>query len=169
MRSFLLALLTASAPIGAAAQVAPRSLALELGITQESGPDAALRAPVGLEASWWIAEGLDLTARVAWAAAGRTGDRGADARFEAGGGLRWAPGAARLRPILLADVSLVEAFGSLLVPPRAGARLRVGVGLEAFLTEDVALCLVASGGGTVLEAGTASAETGLTGRVVVWY
>jgi hypothetical protein len=144
MRSLLVTLLLALAPLPAAAQLAPRSLALELAFRRDSSPALGSRVPLSLVATWWLVGDLDATARAGWAFAPRTGDRGADGSFEAGLGLRqglarWGP----VRPELVADAAFVQVTRSALSGVAAGLRLGLGAGLTAFLARDLSLGIVA--------------------------
>ncbi len=147
MRLPALTLLLALAPGAAAAQSAPRSLALELGFSSDSAELLGGRAPVALSVAWWLTSDLDATARVAWAFAARTGGRAADGSFEAGGGVRYSlANWASLRPQLVADVAFVQVLGA----PRsevwmsdAGVRLAAGAALEIFFARDLSLNLMA--------------------------
>ena len=161
MRNLLLAALLLLAPGLTRAQPFPRSLALELGFSNDSAAALGSRSPVALIAGWWLTGELDATARAAWAFASRTQDRAADDSFEAGAGLRY--GLARwssLRPQVFAELSFVQVLPSALAESGSGLRLGAGAGLEAFLGRDVLLTLVlgasrlflAAGGGTGLAA-----------------
>jgi hypothetical protein len=143
MRTLALAALLLLSPALSRAQTSPRSLALELGLSNDSAAALGSRSPVALVASWWLAGDLDATARAAWAFASRTQDRAADDSFEAGAGLRY--GLARwssLRPQVLAELSFVQVLPSALAAPASGLRLGAGAALEAFLGRDVSLTLV---------------------------
>jgi hypothetical protein len=168
MRPLALAALLGLAPAFAHAQLAPRSIALESGVALQSGGAATLLSPVALAASWWIAEGLDLTARVGWAFAARTEGRAADLVVDAGGGLRWVVAARAMRPVVLADVAVVQIFAPLLGSD-AGVRLRAGVGLDAFVARDVAVGAAATLSGTVVASGRATMARGLALRVEAYF
>jgi len=165
MRSRSVALLLALAPLAAAAQVAPRSLSLELGITRDSAPALASRVPVALVATWWLAGDLDATARAGWSFAPRTEGRAADGSFEAGMGLRQA--VARwglLRPQLVGDVAFVQA-GSPLFTAAAGVRVGAGVAIEAFVGRDLPVSLVAEASELLLTSGEGGPALSLALRV----
>jgi hypothetical protein len=159
MRPLALALLVLSAPAVAAAQSAPRSLALELGFARDSSDALGDRAPVALLATWWLTGDLDATARIAWGFAARTSGRAA-ASFEAGVGLRHALVTWRaVRPQVVADVAFVQVLGTPASEAWAadsGVRAGVGVALEVFLARDVSLSLTAR----VTELALASGEGG---------
>jgi hypothetical protein len=143
MRNLSLAALLLFAPALARAQSSPRSLAVELGFSNDSAAALGARSPVALVASWWLAGDLDATARASWAFASRTQDRAADDSFEAGAGLRY--GLARwssLRPQVLAELSFVQILPSALAAPASGVRFGASAALEAFLGNDVSLTLV---------------------------
>ncbi len=163
MRTLALAFLTA-APSLAAAQIAPRSLALEAGIACDS--DGALRAPLALSASWWIAERLDLTVRVGWASVPRTQGRAPDATYEGGVGLRRTLGEGPLRPALMVEVGAVHVLDASPFERDLGVRLRAGAVLDAFIGRDLAVGLALLTGGTLLvEAVSAQADLGVALRV----
>jgi hypothetical protein len=165
MRSLALAVAVAAIPSLASAQIAPRSLALEVGIAREIGSGAALRAPVALAASWWIGERLDLTARVGWASAARTDGRAADTSADVGGGLRWTLGAAPFRTALLTDIAVVKVLGRSLVDGDGGLRARAGGSVDLFFARDLALGVAMTAGAALLSSGTSRAEVGLALRV----
>jgi len=163
--SLALALVVALAPLPAAAQVASRSVSLELGITRDSAPVLASRVPVALVATWWLVGDLDATARASWSFAPRTQGRAADGSFEAGLGLRQA--VARwgfLRPQLVGDVAFVQA-GSPLFMAAAGLRLGAGVALEAFVGLDLPVSLVAEASELLLTSGEGGPALSLALRV----
>jgi hypothetical protein len=147
------AALLALVPLATPAQLAPRSVALEVGYTSDSAPALGASAPVGLSASWWIADDLDLTARAALAFAARTAGRGADALYEAGLGLRRTFGAARLRPYATLDAAVLLASTGALARWEQGVRASAGAGLEAFLARDLSLACGGSAGGALLASG----------------
>ncbi|GEJ58285.1 hypothetical protein [Anaeromyxobacter diazotrophicus] len=146
MRLPALALVAACLPALARAQLAPRSLALELGFSSDSAPALGSRAPVGLVASWWLAGELDATARASWASAARTDGRAADGAYEAGAGLRYRLARwGSLRPHLAAEVAAVGVLPGSGFSAETGVRLGGGVGLEAFLGREVFLALALQG------------------------
>jgi hypothetical protein len=162
MRTLALAFTLALAPSLAAAQLAPRSLALEVGIAWDSAGD---RVPVALAASWWIAERLDLTARVGWASAPRTEGREADGIFEAGLGLRRALGDGPLRTALLAEVGSAQVLGASLFERDLRIRVRAGIAFDAFVLRDLAVGLALLAGGTLSPStGEANGDVGLALR-----
>jgi hypothetical protein len=151
-------------PSLAAAQLAPRSLALEIGLARDSG--AALRAPLSLSANWWIAERLDLTARVGWASVARTSGRAPDSIYEGGVGLRRALGDGPLRPSLMAEVAAAHVLGAWPFERDLGVRLRAGAVIDAFIGRDLAIGLALLTGGTLLvESGSADADLGMALRL----
>ena len=160
MRPLVLAVLLAAVPRLAAAQVAPRSIGLELGFTRDSSAALGDRAPVALTAAWWIMGDLDATARVAWGFASRTSVREAAGSLEAGAGLRF--GLARwhvLRPQVVADLAFVHVFGATPSEARAsdsGVRVGAGAAMELFLGRDVSVSL----GAKVTELALASGDGG---------
>lgn len=154
MRLPALVLVAAFLPALAHAQLAPRSLALELGFSSDSAGALGARAPVGLVASWWLAGDLDATARFTWASAARTDGRAADGAYEAGLGLRhrlarWAS----LQPHLAAELAAVGVAPGPGWPGQTGLRLGAGLGLEAFLGRDVFLALLLQGSELLLPGG----------------
>ncbi len=157
------------APSQANAQLAPRSVAIEGGIALQSGAAATLVSPLALAASWWIAQGLDLTARVGWAFAARTDGRPTDLFADAGAGLRWSLSGRALRPVVLADLAVVQVFAPGLEGSDAGLRLRAGIGIDAFLARDLALGVAATLGGTALTSGSAALGAGLALRVEAYF
>jgi hypothetical protein len=151
MRTSLLAIVALLTPSAAAAQLAPRSVSLEFGISRQLGSEDLLRAPVALAASWWIADALDFTVRAGWASAPRTDVRGADSSFEVGAGLRRTFPSGALRPSLFADLGAAYRAAEL------GTRTRGGATLDAIVARDVVLgvgaalgAFVPVGGGTAL-------------------
>ena len=156
MRLAALALLLTAAlrPVAARAQLAPRSLALELGFSDDSVAALGSRAPVGLVASWWLGGELDATVRFTWTSAARTEDRAADGAYETGLGLRYRLARwGSLRPHLaleLAGIAVVPGAGWSGV---TGLRLGAGAGVEAFLGRDVFLALVLQGSELLLPGG----------------
>ncbi|MFL5263058.1 MAG: hypothetical protein ACJ79R_11640 [Anaeromyxobacteraceae bacterium] len=168
MRTFALAAFLLL-PALARAQSAPRSIALQSGAAVQSGGSAALVTPIALRAAWWIAERVDVTARVGWAFAARTEGRGADLVLEAGGGLRLALSERALRPFALADVSAVQVLAPEALGSEAGARLRTGGGIDWFFAPDLALGAEAMVGGTVLLSGRATLGAGLELHVEAYF
>jgi hypothetical protein len=168
MRTFALAAFLLL-PVVARAQSAPRSIALESGASLQSGGFAALVTPVALRASWWIADRVDLTARVGWAFAPRTEGRGADLVLEAGGGLRFSLADRALRPFVLADVAAVQIFAPEALGSEAGARLRTGGGIDWFFARDLALGAAALVGGTALLSGRATIGAGVELHVEAYF
>jgi hypothetical protein len=156
-------------PALAGAQSAPRSIALEGGAAVQSGGSPPLVTPVALRASWWIAERLDLTARVGWAFAARTEGRGADLVLEAGGGLRFIRSGRSLRPFALADLAAVQVLAPEALGSEAGARLRTGGGIDWFFARDLALGAEAVVGGTVLLSGRATLGAGVELHVEAYF
>jgi hypothetical protein len=169
MRPLALAALLSLAPAFAHAQLAPRSIALESGVALQSSCAAMLLSPVALGASWWIAEGLDLTARVGWAFAARTDGRAADLVVDAGGGLRWVLAARALGPVMLADVAVVQTFAPESLGSDAGVRLRAGVGLDAFVARGVAVGAAVALSGTVVTSGRAITGAGVALHVEAYF
>lgn len=154
MRLHALALFAALAPVAAVGQTAPRSLAVELGFSEDSAGALGSRAPVALVGSWWLLGDLEATARVAWASAARTGGRAADDTYEGGLGLRYR--LARwdsLRPQVSFDAALVEVTAGPIWPGDTGLRLGLGLGLEALLGRDAFLALALQGSELVLPGG----------------
>jgi hypothetical protein len=140
MRLVAIALVAVLAPSAAHAQLAPRSLAIELGFSEDAAPALASRASVGLAASWWVTGDLDVTARLSWAAAARTEGRAADPVYEAGLGLRrrLARGSS-LRPYLAFELAAVGVLAGAVSMGDTGLRLGIGAGVEAFLGRDLFL------------------------------
>jgi hypothetical protein len=153
MRHLAAAALLALTPIAARAQLAPRSIALDLGYASDSAPSLGTTAPVGLSASWWIGDDLDLTARAAHAFAARTAGRGADEVYEAGLGLRRSFGSGRLRPYATLDAAFLLAATGALSGWDEGVRASAGAGLEVFVARDLSLACGASAGGALLASG----------------
>jgi hypothetical protein len=168
MRPLLLAALLSLPPSAALAQLAPRSLALEAGFTLETAEARPGRAPVGLVATWWLADALDATARVAWVFAPRTEDRASDDRFEAGLGVRWALARGRIRPELLAGASVVELPGAAFFPA-AGLRLSAGAALEAFVARDVSVSALVEGAHLLLAGEEGGPGAAVALRVEVYF
>ena len=128
--------------------------------------DSAARAPLAASASWWLAHGLDLTARVAWGAAAWTADRGADA-FDGTIGLRWGASGGALRPSLVADLGARHAAPPA-GPGETALLARCGAEVDAFVARDVALGVMAT---LALEiaGGGASPESGLALRLELYF
>jgi hypothetical protein len=147
MRTLLVVIAAILTPVSAAAQIAPRSVSLEFGISRQIGSEDLLRAPVALAASWWIADALDFTVRAGWASAPRTDVRGADSSFEVGAGLRRTFPSGALRPSLFADLGAGYRAAEL------GARTRGGAALDAVVARDVVLGVGAGLGAFVPVAG----------------
>ena len=173
MRALALAVLLASAPAAADAQLAPRSLALELGFARDSAAALGERAPVALAATWWLAGEIDATARVAWAFAPRTGDRAAASSFEAGAGVRY--GVARW-PALRLQVVVELGFVHVLDAPRldgwtsdSGVRAGLGAALEVFLARDVSLSFTGRLTDLALASGDGGAGASLATALAVYF
>ena len=167
MRLLLLTLLLTSTPSLALAQYAPRSLSVEAGAAWRG--DGDLAGAGGLSTSWWIAEGWDLRARVAWASARRTVGRGADSHVEAGAGVRWSDGAGALRPSLGADLSVVQSIAWPLELVDAGVRIRLEPALQLFLARDVAVAMAGAASVVAMGSGAAWMELGLALRAEVFF
>jgi hypothetical protein len=159
MRPLAAAALVALAPVATLAQLAPRSVALELGYTRDSAPALGATAPVGVAASWWIADDLDLTARAAYAFAARTSGRGADAVYEAGLGVRRSFGGGRLRPYAALEAAWLLTCAGAICGREQGVRASAGAGLEIFVARDLSLALGASAGGALLASGAGASFT----------
>jgi hypothetical protein len=153
MRSITLAAILSLWPAHALAQLAPRSMALELGFAHDSAPALGERTPVALVATWWLSGPLDAVLRVAWRAAWQTDVRGPDS-FEAGAGLRYTLGGNAVRPQLLGTVSLLEVLPGAVATGETGARLSVGAGLEVFLLRDVFASVVGEVSAAMLPSGS---------------
>ena len=161
MRTLAVALLLV--PRLAAAQAAPRSIAVETGWTLDPPAGSRGRVPVALAATWWIVGDLDVGARVAWAFAAEPEVRGADGVIEAGLGLR--QGVARwsaLRLLLVADVTGVRHLGDGGTTSAPGLRVAAGPALEAFVGRDLSLSVAAERGVLL---GTASGGEGTSATV----
>ena len=153
MRSLPLSLLLALAPAGAGAQPFARSIGLETGFAHDSAARLGGRVPLALTGGWWLVGELDVTVRVSWGFALRTDGRGTDGPFEAGAGLRYSlPGWGELRPQLSLAASYVLASGPPGIGASDGVRLEGGVGLEAFVTRELAVALFARASALWLDA-----------------
>jgi hypothetical protein len=153
MRSLALAVILSLSPAHAIAQLAPRSLALELGFSGDSAPALGERTPVALVATWWLVGPLDAMLRTAWRSTWRTDVRGSDA-FEAGAGLRYTLAGTTVRPQVLASVSFVEVLPGPFAPDESGLRLAAGAGLEVFVARDVFAAAVGEGSVVMLPSGS---------------
>jgi len=162
------AALLAIAPLAVHAQLAPRSASLDLGYTRDSAPALGASTPVGVGASWWIADDLDLTARLGLGFAPRTAGRAADARYEAGLGLRQALGTGRLRPYASIDAAFLLVSTGAIPTWEQGLRAGVEAGLEAFLVRDLSLACGGSAGAALLPSG-AGAALGLVLRLTGYF
>jgi hypothetical protein len=168
MRSFALAGLLALLPSTGRAQLAPRSVALEVGFRRESLASLGDQAPVALAASWWIADGLDLEARVSFAAVVRTGGRAADDLYEAGLGLRRVLGAGALRPFAAVDLAFLQASTGPLLGWEQGVRLGASAGVEAFVAGDLSLAAAAQACEALLSSGSGT-SLGVILRATVYF
>ncbi len=142
MRTILLALFCLSVPRLAAGQLAPRSIAIELGMAGETGAALPSAVPVALLASWAVDERLDVVLRAAWRAGQRTSGRETDALVEAGPGLRLALAGGALRPELVADLAVIQRLPGLFEATATGIRLGGGAGVELFFAADLSLAAV---------------------------
>ena len=150
MRLATLALVSALLPLAAQAQLAPRSLALELGFSEDSAAALGSRLPVGLVASWWLGGDLDAVARLSWASAARTEGR---ATYEAGLGLRYQLARwGSLRPHLALELAAVGVTSGPGWMSDTGLRLGMVAGVEALLGPALFLAVIA-GGSEVLDPG----------------
>src|SRR5689334_10424451 len=156
MRTLLVVIAAILTPVSAAAQIAPRSVSLEFGISRQIGSEDLLRAPVALAASWWIADAIDFTARLGWASAPRTDVRGADASLEVGAGLRRTFRSGALRPSLFADVGAAYRAADF------GARARAGAAFDAVVARDVVLGVGGALGTFVPVAGAALLDVSIS-------
>lgn len=168
MRSLTLAALLTLAPGAARAQLAPRSIALELGFTRESAPALGDRAPLALAASWWIADELDLTARAAFGFAARTEGRAAGALYEAEFGLRRTFGAGPVRPFAAIDAAFLQASTGQPFAWEQGLRLAASAGLEVFPARDLSVAVAAAGSEALLASGSGP-SIGLALRVTGYF
>ena len=168
MRSLALSALLTLAPAAAGAQLAPRSIALELGFTRESAPALGDRAPLALAASWWIAEDADLTARVAFGFAARTAGRAAGALYEAGFGLRRTFGGGAVRPFAAVDAAFLQASAGPTLAWEQGLRLAASAGLEVFPARDLSVAVAAAGGEALLASGSGP-SVGVTVRLAGYF
>jgi hypothetical protein len=167
MRQLTLAAILTLSPGLAAAQLAPRSLALDLGFSSDSAPALGERTPVALVATWWLAGPLDAILRVAWRTAWQTDVRGPDS-FEAGAGLRYTLAGTTVRPQLFGSISLLEVLSGTFEPEETGARLSAGAGLEVFLARDIFAAAVGEGSVVMLPSGS-GAGLAATLRVGVYF
>jgi hypothetical protein len=167
MRPLTLAAILSLYPAMAGAQLAPRSLALDVGLSRDSAPALGERTPVALVATWWLVGPVDAMLRVAWRTAWKTDVRGADS-FEAGAGLRYTLAGTTVRPQLFASVSLLEVLPGSSAPEETGARLSVGAGLEVFLVRDVFAAAVGEGSVAALPSGS-GAGLSVTLRLGVYF
>lgn len=119
----------------ASAQLAPRSIALEvLGSAPLARGAPAAHAAQALTATVWLDGAVEVVARVASGTAPRTEDRGAARWYGGTAGLRWSLAPGPVRPQLAVEAGWGEARGG-------GARLLLGaeVALEWFPRRDVAV------------------------------
>ncbi len=154
----LAAAVLAVAPAASAAQLADRSIGVEVGFTSPSGLGVEAHAPVALAAGFWIEGGLSVTARASVAFAPRTGGRETDLCLGWAAGLRWDASSEDLRPFLFGEIGWLHVLG-------AGARSAfapgAGAGIEAFVRRDLsvaaqvaarAIVVVGGEGGRALDA-----------------
>jgi hypothetical protein len=148
MRPFpiLAAAALAVLPSTAGAQRANRSISVE---SRASSSPGGSGFGVTLGASGWLDGDVHGTAAVEWAVASEPGVRSVAGSV----GLAWAPGTARLRPRLHAEVGWRRELRGERVHGRA--TVAAGAGLEWFVKREVALTLGAAvqrAGGNELEA-----------------
>lgn len=119
----------------ARAQLAPRSIALEAGLSAPAGGGPGADLPAALAASFWLDGDLDAVFRLAGGSAPRTDGRAADRWWAGTVGLRWSLAPGPVRPQLFAELGWARTAG-------AGADRAVaggGAALEWFAVRDVAL------------------------------
>ncbi len=132
-------------PHAARAQLANRSLGLELGFTSLSGFDLEPHVPIGLAAAFWLDQKWSATARLAMAFPSQKADR-ATAYYVCGAaGLRYDLSSDTLRPLLFAELGWCQLF----LPSALGSVSAVaaggGGGLEWFVERDLSATLLAAG------------------------
>ena len=173
MRPLALAVFLALVPTIPTAQVAPRSLGLELGFTHDSFEALGARAPLALTAAWWLIDDLGVTARLAWGFASRTSVREAAGSFEAGAGLRYGLSRSQvLRPQLVADVAFVQVLAaptSEAWTSDSGVRVGAGAALEIFVARDVSLTFTARLTELALGSGDGGPGTALSMGLAAWF
>jgi len=152
------AALLAGTPALARAQLAPRAVSLESGLSTPLSARGAPTAALAVSASAWLDDlelgTLDGVLRVARASAPETPGRAAAAGLAATAGLRLSLGRAPVRPQLLAELgwSWLRAADS-----RGGLAFGLGAGVEWFPATDVSLSARAA----IRAAGPAAAADGL--------
>lgn len=131
----VLALLLVSVAPPALAQVSPRAISLESGVSAPLGRGSGAHAPLALSAALWLEGSVEVVLRMATGSAPRTASaEGVD--WHAGtAGLRWSLAPGPLRPQLFAELGWAVAGEAGRARPVGGA----GVGLEWFPARDVAL------------------------------
>jgi hypothetical protein len=146
----LCALVLTLLPAAAAAQAAPRSLAVELGWSRDSAAALGARMPMALAASWWIGGELDATARLAWSSAPRTDGRATALVYEATAGVRYVVAPWRsVRPQLGVEAAVVQ-VASAGWGADLGLRLAGVAGVEAFIDQGFFLGLAVRASEVVL-------------------
>lgn len=131
----VLAAVVLSAAHPALAQVSPRSISVESGVSAPMGRGAGAHAPIALCAALWLEGDVDVVLRLATGAAPRTPSAGEVEWFAGTAGLRWSLAPGPLRPQLFAELGWAQAGGGDRARPVVGA----GAALEWFLARDVAL------------------------------
>ncbi len=142
MRTLLLlsASLLALAASPARAQLSPRMIALESGVSARFGPGAGACWPGAVSAAVWLDGDLDLVLRLEFGTAPRTTDRPADRWLAGTGGLRWSFAPGPLRPQLFVEAGWVRGQRG------AADRLALGAGggLEWFYARDLSVAVAAA-------------------------
>lgn len=136
----LLAAIVLSAAQPALAQVSPRAISVESGLSAPLGRGAGAHAPIALCAALWLEGSVDVVLRLATGVAPRTPSAGEAEWLSGTAGLRWSLAPGPLRPQLFAELGWAQAG----VAGRARAVGGAGAGLEWFLARDVALGVAAA-------------------------
>lgn len=117
----------------AAAQLSTRSISVESGVSTPLGSGAGASRAHALGASLWLEGEVDLTLRVVFGSAPRSGGRAADGWLAGTAGLRWSLAPGPLRPQLHAEAGWSRDGGG------DSWALAAGAGLEWFPVRDLAL------------------------------